>query len=781
MKILRSLLLSTLGLLVVPSVTLQAQSELEPVGKWTVYPVFSSPVTDLVETGEYVYGVSGGNLFSYNPNTEERRTLNVDNILNDFDVSEVYYNHSEKYLAVVYEDSNIDLVYDDGRVINLPDIKAADGISGSRSVNHVSFSGDGRMYVATDFGVVIFDDRKYEVIRSGNFGEKISSVCEIGGNILILKDNKVYYISKDSPINRLDRFTEAIGVTGDNLSHLFPFKGGRMMVYGDNKLTVYQYNNNKYDQSPEVISLNSDDKLERPVMMADSSYHVSGEAKLWTVDYTDGPTIRSLVELPESLKGQVYSFNKGIESVWALDKDGLGLYSLSTGAQPTVKKDKYLPESMTVKVVASITPSRDGERLYFSNLGPTVKRLVNSGEGKDVFQQTCRLSNGKFEDMAPYPVRALSIISRIWQGSNRWLVSPSKIVEDPDDPETYFLGMNADGLYRVTNGEISGHFDETNSPLYPVEGLLNATRVFEVGIDRGGNLWVVSQRYYSDPDCPIIMILPADKRREDTSNISSSDWHIVDFDLSEEGSREPRLLFCKKSNMVFVGMNGLLAIDTRGTLDDFTDDKVTLHSGFTDQDGKTFSYTTILSLEEDLDGRVWVGTDAGVFEISNPVDAVNNSMIINHIKVPLNDGTNTAEYLLPSERIYGISTDNANRKWIATRSSGLFLVSQRGDKILKNFTTDNSILPDNMVHAVYADPRDNRVWIGTSQGLISYSSDASPIRDDFSDIYAYPNPVRPDYSGMISIVGLMDNTLVKITDAAGNLMQQVKAEGGMAR
>lgn len=774
MKIIPSIF-TILAISLLPLTVMQAQTD--PVGQWKVYPTFSSPATKLVETPETVYGVSGGNLFSYNFINDERRTLNVDNLLSDYEVEDIYYNHIGKYTAVVYSNSNIDLLYDDGRVINMPDIKVAQGISGSRGVNHLNFS-EGHMYAATDFGVVVFDDNRYEVERSGNYGEEVKSACELGDKIFILKDDTVYQAQKDGLINRLDRFSPVFH--GSGLSKIYPFNSNSLLVYGSSGLFREILSSDLTSSVERKKYTIGDSKFNEPVIIDDNNFNVECGVTLCNIN-SDG-VLKQLATLPESIQDQIYSYNKGIDNLWALDKYGLGQYSLSGSSSLTVKKDKYLPETMSVKTVAGIIPSADGERIYFTNLGPTIYRLSTSGEGKNSPQQTSRLVNGKFEDIAPYPIKAKSSTGKAYQGSRyKWLVSTTTLVEDPDDSDTYFLGTSVDGLYRITNGEESGHFNEKNSPLVPITALGNSTRVFDTGIDRGGNLWVVTQRQSNHPEDPVVMILPAEKRREETSKIKPSDWYVVPVDPTERGSREPRTLFCKKSNMVFIAMYGLLAIDTRGTYNDFSDDIVTYHDNFTDQDGKAFNYAVILSLEEDHDGRIWVGTDAGVFEISNPAHANSSSMVINHIKIPHNDGTNTAEYLLPSERIYGISTDNANRKWIATRSSGLFLVSQRGDKILQNFTSDNSILPDNMINDVYADPRDNRVWIATCQGLISYSSDASPVRDDFSDIYAYPNPVRPDYTGPITIVGLMDNSLVKITDAAGMIINQIKSEGGMAR
>ena len=39
--------------------------------------------------------------------------------------------------------------------------------------------------------------------------------------------------------------------------------------------------------------------------------------------------------------------------------------------------------------------------------------------------------------------------------------------------------------------------------------------------------------------------------------------------------------------------------------------------------------------------------------------------------------------------------------------------------------------------------------------------------------------MRPDYSGHITVAGLMDNSLVKITDSMGNLVYSGRSTGGM--
>ena len=55
---------------------------------------------------------------------------------------------------------------------------------------------------------------------------------------------------------------------------------------------------------------------------------------------------------------------------------------------------------------------------------------------------------------------------------------------------------------------------------------------------------------------------------------------------------------------------------------------------------------------------------------------------------------------------------------------------------------------------------------------------ATEGREDYSEIYAFPNPVRPEYEDMVTITGLMTDSNVKITDLNGNLIFQEKSHGG---
>jgi len=111
----------------------------------------------------------------------------------------------------------------------------------------------------------------------------------------------------------------------------------------------------------------------------------------------------------------------------------------------------------------------------------------------------------------------------------------------------------------------------------------------------------------------------------------------------------------------------------------------------------------------------------------------------------------------------------ANNKWISTADSGVFQVSPSGREILNIFNTANSPLPTNSVRTVSINSGTGEVFLGTTSGLLSYSSRITAENDDLENLRVYPNPVRPGYTGLVTIDGLTDNANVKITDITGNL------------
>lgn len=225
--------------------------------------------------------------------------------------------------------------------------------------------------------------------------------------------------------------------------------------------------------------------------------------------------------------------------------------------------------------------------------------------------------------------------------------------------------------------------------------------------------------------------------------------------------------------------SGFSIFDHRGTLGDTSDDRILNVENIYDRDGNRVVIIYVYEFIEDpATGLVWMSTSDGVFNFDPATAFSGNDFRVNRIKVARNDGTNLADYLLDGVPVHDIAIDGAGRKWFATLGNGVTVTSGDGQTVVATYTTENSYLPSNEVYSVGADPYSNAVWMGTAKGLCKYMSDAVAGAERYDNVVAYPNPVRPDYFGYVTIEGLMDKSLVKIVDASGNLVKELGVSNG---
>jgi hypothetical protein len=173
-------------------------------------------------------------------------------------------------------------------------------------------------------------------------------------------------------------------------------------------------------------------------------------------------------------------------------------------------------------------------------------------------------------------------------------------------------------------------------------------------------------------------------------------------------------------------------------------------------------------------------TDKGPYVLYNTEEVFKDDYHFTKIKVPRNDGTNYADYLLDGAYTTCIEIDAANRKWIGTLSNGIYLISADGLEEIHHFTKDNSPLPSNVIESLALHHKSGELFVGTDKGLVSYMSDAIRPEESYEEekVYAYPNPVTPDYDGLITVVGLKANSHVKIINTAGRLVAEGTSLGG---
>ena len=136
--------------------------------------------------------------------------------------------------------------------------------------------------------------------------------------------------------------------------------------------------------------------------------------------------------------------------------------------------------------------------------------------------------------------------------------------------------------------------------------------------------------------------------------------------------------------------------------------------------------------------------------------------------------------LLRDEFVTAVAIDPGNRKWIGTRTNGIWLFSETGEEQVFHFTADNSPLLSDNITAIKVHPGSGEVFIGTDKGLVSFRSDATQGTSRHENVEIYPNPVRPGFNRDVVINGLVNNALVKITDVSGKLVREIRAQGSTA-
>ena len=152
--------------------------------------------------------------------------------------------------------------------------------------------------------------------------------------------------------------------------------------------------------------------------------------------------------------------------------------------------------------------------------------------------------------------------------------------------------------------------------------------------------------------------------------------------------------------------------------------------------------------------------------------------VTEYILIETEDGY--VEKLFENTEILDIKVDGGNRKWIGTKTNGVFLISEDGTSQIYNFTKENSPLLDNAVYQISIIESSGEVFFATGRGLCSYRSDATVSRNNFNNAIIFPNPVRRNYDGKIANSGLSDETNIKITDISGNLVFETTSFGGTA-
>ena len=328
-----------------------------------------------------------------------------------------------------------------------------------------------------------------------------------------------------------------------------------------------------------------------------------------------------------------------------------------------------------------------------------------------------------------------------------------RITVNPNNENQVYVSSYHSGLLKVENEVPTLLYDENNSGLDPMTGT-DYIRTNGTAFDDSGNLWVTNAR--------VAKGLKVFK--------TNGQWQAFTVDFSAINVFETgRLIIDKNGTKWMTTVNdGVLAFNERYN-NRFKTLKETSDTG-------NLPINDVRAMAIDNRDQLWIGTRKGLRVLSSVDDFLSNAQMTSDAIIILEE--NLAQELLYEQSITDIFVDGANNKWIGTADSGVFLVSADGQKTIYHFTSNNSPLPSNNINDIDINGFTGEVFFATTKGMVSFKGISTLANDNLNNVFVYPNPVRPEFTGTVKVSGLMDKVHVKITDIEGNLVNESISEGG---
>lgn len=564
---------------------------------------------------------------------------------------------------------------------------------------------------------------------------KVESICKAGDNLFVLASNDLYqYNLNDQSILTYDKVN---GLSDTHITHIAWCQQAKRLI------AVYQ------NANIDLIE-------------------------------TDGDIINISALYNKTITGDKTVTELSIDGIYAYLHCDFGIVKVNM--QKAEISDTYTPQMPDYPT--DLPKYQDNYEEYIA----TVSTLNPGGPAYNSFYEAKMLDDKLYTTggyfLPNMPDNELPGIIQVFDG-NDWKLYEEQISQitgypyldiccidvDPTNEKHVFAGGRC-GLYEFIDGKLVAYYNKDNSPLKGANDRgteLGNDYLLILGIkfDSQGHLWVL--------------------------NSMAKDVSLLELTSDHQWINHHQTQLTDDTGNALPGLRSMM-IDSRGLLwfvnsnwqkpslfcYDMQEDIMLRYDTFINQDGVKNEVTVVYCVTEDKENNIWVGTDVGPFMIQKS-EVGKESVTFQQIKVPRNDGTSYADYLLSGVSINSIAIDGGNRKWFATNGAGAFLISADNMEQIHNFTKANSKLISDNITSISINHHSGEVFFLSDEGLCSYLSDATEPNEEMNkdNVWAYPNPVTPEYSGLITVTGLTYDADVKITSSNGALIAEGRSNGGM--
>lgn len=666
--------------------------------------------TFLVEpAGNQIFCASEQGLFSYDLNEKSTRIYSKVNELSDVGVTALHYDNSRNLVLLGYANGNIDLLYED-EIVNVRLILNAR--FNKKRINYI-FTNDNLAYFCADFGVMVFDLQREEI------KETYAALSREGEDIAIydglIWNDSIYLATEEGLLS---------AATAENINKQDFNNWNLILPAGNSALKHLSLFNEALYFTIENLGLQryNGDAFQQIGLTDIAFFGLSSSQEGLLISGTD----------------KIYTYNGSLDSL--------------TNSFISAPQQTWQPNANSIYVADRQNGLLLIEGNIATNLSPRgldideVNFLSDAGNRVIAFPPAFNASRNPLNNSANFSVFG----NEGWQTFNNQTVANlpafSDAVSTTYDPFTNVLYIAGyDNQIIAWNLADDSFTPLENTPFIQTGFQGNVTGL---SIDALGRLWVI--------------VYGVNTERRSVYMLEEDNWQSYTFD--ENITRFPVEIIADDFGNQWIRLtNGLMVVDGTG-------EYVILNAGSAIN---ALPDSEVLSIANDKESRVWVGTARGVIEFfSSDIATLKTE---NVSSTPIFEG----RALLREEQVTTIAVDGGNRKWLGSRN-GLWLFNESGTELIAFYDENNSPLFSSEIVDISIEDNTGEVFVLTSNGVLSLRNDATEGAANFDQVKVFPNPVREDFNGLISISGLTFNSDVKITDIHGRLIWETTANGGTA-
>ncbi|MGO4771513.1 ABC transporter substrate-binding protein [Flavobacterium sp. W22_SRS_FK3] len=696
---------------------------------WQGYFSYNN-IKDVSVSGKAIIAASENALFYKNTVTNIIKTTTTIDGLSGQTISSMYYSEASNKTLVGYENGLMIVINEkDGSILKVVDIINKQLPSGIKKINHF-MEHNGLIYVSCDFGIVQFD------LSTSQFGDTYfigDSGAEISVKQTTFFDGFIYAATSNG-IRRADS-TNANLVDYNQWSVVNSGEWSSVEALDSELIAIntagyaHRYNSNVFigfSQLPQP-SLDMRAVNHNLFITTSNAVYVYNNQMILNRQITN--TEVSDVGLSftcATLLGNVISIGTKENGVFSSTLSGVSAFENNTPAGPLRNN------------IFSIDAVSNQIWVVYGDYNVSYNPYSLDSYGISKYSSSGWLN-------IPY--------SQVFDAK-----SMTRIIVNPNNENQVYASSFFSGLLKIENDIPSILYNEKNSGLETLT-FLGPTyidvRINGTAFDKAGNLWITNSLVKNG-----LKVLKTNGQWQSYAMTSILD----DAENTSYGD-----IVVDKNNTKWIAnnRNGVIGFNEASN----TYKKITAGT-----DTGNLPIYDARSLAVDTKNQLWIGTTKGLRVLSNVGSFQNDAQLKTNPIIIVED--NLAQELLYEQFITSIEVDGANNKWIGTVDSGVFMVSPNGQETKYHFTINNSPLPSNVINDVKINNTTGEVFIATDKGMISFKGSSTEANENLNNVYIYPNPVRPAYSGTVKIAGLLDKANVKVTDIEGNLVYEAISEGG---